>query len=192
MRGTLVRRVAVVSLVGSSACAHRDSALPPDASTPSPDAPAACTQVARGPQPACMALQAAQLQGESPYGVLDLELGYFGAGDCVTIANATVLLHGACGEELTVRFPYPVVQEAGARRVPTSFDADAAFSLRVPGQASAQTTGAVHVEVRTWQEQADAHDIDVTLTITDAAFAVAPLHIQGTFCDWPYYICSGG
>ena len=47
----------------------------------------------------------------------------------------------------------------------------------------------VHVDVTTWQEGQDMHDIDITVTVTDAAYGLAPLRVQGTFCDWPYYLC---
>jgi hypothetical protein len=166
--------LAVLVLVG---CDRDDGdAAVPDARTDGSaavmDAPFSCMPVAPvAPGPACLAL------------------ADFGAGDCITISSAHVTWTGACGEQLTAQFSYPVVETGSGRRVTGSFDTDARLELRPPGMAAREDVVAVHVDVTTWQEGQDMHDIDITLTITDARYALPPLRITGTFCDWPYYLC---
>ena len=71
-----------------------------------------------------------------------------------------------------------------------SFDPSwARFELCVPDETPREVMTTVHVDVTTWQEGDGVHTIDMTVTITDPAFTLPPLHVQGTFCDWPYFVC---
>ena len=154
------------------------------------DAPFACMPVAPvAPPAACLALAPSTLRGATPFGNLDVALDYFGAGDCITISAAHIQWTGACGEQLRVQFSYPVTSTANGRRVTTNFDTDARFEFKPPGLALHEHVTTIHVDVTQWQEGQGVHDIDITLTVTDPAYTLAPLHISGTFCDWPYYLC---
>jgi hypothetical protein len=155
------------------------------------DAPYACMPVApRAPADACLALDPAALRGGTPFGNLDVALDYFGAGDCITISQAHIHWTGACGEELALAFPYPVVTGIAGREVTHSFDTDARFDFQPPQMAPHDDTTTIHVEVVKWKEgQAGVHDIDITVSITDPLYTVAPVRVHGTFCDWPYYVC---
>jgi hypothetical protein len=139
--------------------------------------------------PACLALGLSPLQGRTPFGDLDLALAYFGAGDCLTISQATIGWVGACQEQLAVQFSYPVTTDGTRRRVVGAFDSDARVELRPLDDAPRTTVTKIHVDVTSWEEGMGVHTIDITVTFTDASFAVGPMHIQGTFCDWPFYLC---
>ncbi|HEY5928192.1 MAG TPA: hypothetical protein VIV11_41175 [Kofleriaceae bacterium] len=174
------------------------SGVPPDASVvvdtfvPQPkDAPFMCVPIApaHGPPPVCLALAPADLRGTTPFGNLDVALEYFGAGDCITISSATITWRGACGELLRVQFPYPVESTSAGRRVITSFDTDARFEFDPPDAAPREDVTMIHVEVVRWQEGQGTHDIDITVSVTDPAYTIAPLHVVGTFCDWAYLLC---
>jgi hypothetical protein len=41
----------------------------------------------------------------------------------------------------------------------------------------------------TWQEGDGLHDIDITVTVLDVAYALPPVRIAGTFCDWASLLC---
>jgi hypothetical protein len=157
------------------------------------DAPFMCTPIAPrvAPGAACLALMPGSLQGDTPFGRLDVGLDYFGAGDCITISNATIGWTGSCGEQLRLTFGYPVTSDPDGthRRVTQSFDADARFELTPPGMAMRVHTTMIHVAVTHWQEGTGTHDIDITVNVTDSKYAVAPWRVHGTFCDWPYYLC---
>jgi hypothetical protein len=155
------------------------------------DAPFTCVPIAprEAPGPACLALAPGTLQGDTPFGRLDVALDYFGAGDCVSISQASIAWTGACGEQLRLAFSYPVDASQTLRRVTQSFDRDATFFFTPPGMAMRQARTTIHVDVTKWQEGTGAHDIDITVSVTDSKFALAPMRIAGTFCDWPYYIC---
>lgn len=185
-------------LVMIAACDSSDGSMVPDAPPPPADArevdsdPFICqtTMAPVAPAPACLALAPASLQGSTPFGDLDVDLSYFGAGDCITISHATIQWVGQCQEEVTLQFSYPVTSDSSAKRsVMGSFDEDASIELRAYGEAPRRRLTNVHVDVTQWQEGDGVHSIDMTLTITDPAFTIAPLHIAGTFCDWPYYLC---
>jgi hypothetical protein len=167
-----------------------DAAVAVDAET-TKDAPFMCAPIAprTTPGPACLALTPGALQGDTPFGRLDVALDYFGAGDCITISQASIGWTGACGEQLRLTFSYPVTSDGAQRRVTQSFDADARFELTPPGMAMRHDTTAVHVDVTKWQEGNGTHDIDITVSVTDSKYAVAPWRVHGTFCDWPYYLC---
>jgi hypothetical protein len=143
------------------------------------------------PASPCLALTPTALRGPTPFGNLDVQLEHFGAGDCISHAQATVVWRGTCGEELVLRFPYPtsVNTTTGKRQVAQSFDNDARFEFRAPGFAASDDLSRVHVEVTTWQEGDSIHELDITVSILEDAYAVGPLRVAGTFCDWPYYVC---
>lgn len=152
----------------------------------SPDAPAP----APAPPAACLVLETGSIAGATPFGRLYAELEYFGAGDCITISQAVISLRGACDELVWLQFSYPVTSDSTAkRRVETSFDATARFTLEPPGEARREQVTMIHVDVTQWQEGLDVHDIDIVVTVTDPLFSLSPLHVKGTFCDWPYYLC---
>lgn len=153
--------------------------------------PFMCTPVAPPPGGLCPLLPAEMFAGTTPFGTLDLELDYFGAGDCITISQATIGLLGSCGEELSIQFSYPVKSGSGGGRYVEAgpFDRDARFQLRPFGKPPADMTAPIHVEVTTWQEGASLHDIDIVVTFTGTGFSVPPLHVHGQFCDWPYLLC---
>lgn len=153
------------------------------------DAAGACVPPVPEPPAACLALGAAELRGATPFGALDLDLVHFGAGDCITISSATIRFTGACGETLLVQFPYPVTMTSDHRIVTTSFDTDARLWFQPAGAAASDTVARARVEVVHWREGETTHDIDISLTILDERFSVSPVRIQGTFCDWPYYLC---
>jgi hypothetical protein len=153
------------------------------------DAPFTCMPVAPRPAAACLALDAAALTGDTPFGLLSVDVDYFGAGDCITISQATIGATGACGEKLAIQFSYPVSTDGARRRVTQSFDVDARVLFQPPGVAMQTDVANVHVEVVRWEEGQGVHDIDITVTISDARYALPPLRIAGTFCDWPYYLC---
>src|SRR5687767_10371945 len=48
-----------------------------------------------GGPPACLALGAASLTGDSPFGALDMQVRSFGAADCLSHARASVTLRSA-------------------------------------------------------------------------------------------------
>jgi hypothetical protein len=176
------------------ACNSDGAALSPDANRTDAaaisDTPFSCTPVApRAPAAACLALDASSLRGATPFGAVDVALEYFGAGDCLTISAAHVAWRGACGETLRLQFSYPVVETGSGRRVTGSFDVDAWFDFQPPDAATRGDPAAIHVDVAQWQEGQGVHDIDITLTVTDAAYAIPPFRVHGTFCDWPYYLC---
>jgi hypothetical protein len=187
---------AILALAVLGACGDDDgNAAPPDApsvdaSITVMDAPFICMPVAPiAPPAACLALAPSALRGSTPFGDLDVALESFSAGDCITISAAHINYTGACGEQLHIRFSYPVVDTGSGRRVTGSFDSDAHVEFRPPGMAPLDDVAKIHVDVTTWQEGQDMHDIDITVTITDAAYALSPLRVSGTFCDWPYYLC---
>jgi hypothetical protein len=156
------------------------------------DAAYQCTPAAPPPPgPACLALDPSTLTGTTPLGTLDVDLVRFLAGDCVTISHAYIIWTGACGELARLHFSYPVTSDAtGKRFVPAgSFDTDASFELEPPGAAMVKDLTTIHVDVTKWQEGDGVHDIDITVTFTDESYSVPPHHVQGTFCDWPYYLC---
>lgn len=194
-----VRPIAAM-LVMLAACDPSDGSVAPDAppmlvgDAPHADAEpfmcAADAAPAITPGPACLALAPVSLQGATPLGDLAAELSYFGAGDCIDHASATIAFVGACEEQVLVQFSYPVTTDGAKRRVATSFDPTwARVELRPVGAAARDATTSIHVDVTNWQEGDGVHSIDITVTFTDAAFALPPLHVQGTFCDWPYYVC---
>jgi hypothetical protein len=148
-----------------------------------------CVPVAPAAGPTCLALGAATLAGTTPLGAVDVALDYFGAGDCITSSRATIGLLGACGEAVSLQFSYPVTFDGESRLVEASFDATARFTLEPQGEAPRDQTTTIHVEVTKWQEGQGVHELDVVVTVTDPTFALAPLHIAGTFCDWPFYLC---
>lgn len=163
---------------------------PIDTSMAVTDAPYSCMPVDPIALPAaCLALEASTLRGMTPFGAVDVALDYFGSGDCITISAAQLSWTGACGEQLHLQFPYPVVATGSGRRVTGSFDSDARFEYRPPGMPPREDATTVHVDVAQWQEGQGVHDIDILITITDADYALAPIHVAGTFCDWPYYVC---
>ncbi len=140
--------------------------------------------------PTCLALGGADLTGTTPFGPLAVNLDYFGAGDCITISRATIHLRGACGEAVSLQFSYPVTSGSDARRrVETSFNATARFTLQPLEHAAREIVTMIHVEVAEWQEGDGTHDIDIVVTVTDPMFSLEPLHVKGTFCDWPYQLC---
>lgn len=185
----------VLALLGACDSDDNGAAVPdapsvtPDASATVMDAPFQCMPVAPGPPPACLALAASTLRGGTPFGELDVALDYFGAGDCITISAARLAWTGACGERLELSFSYPVEQTGSGRVVTGSFDTDARFTFRPPGMTPHEDVTTVHVDVTTWKEGMDIHDVDLTITVTDPAYTLAPLRVAGTFCDWPYYLC---
>ena len=187
-------------LVMIAACDSSDGIVVPDAppiaDAPRPDAePFVCTATTPPvitPGPACLALSPASLRGPTPFGDLAVDLSYVGAGDCLTISTATISWVGSCQEEVVLQFPYPVTADGttNKRRVTTSFDPHwARFELRPFQGAARDATTSIHVDVANWQEGDGVHTIDITVTFTDPAFALPPVHIEGTFCDWPYYLC---
>jgi hypothetical protein len=190
-----VRTVAAI-LVMLAACDSSDGRVTPDApqladAAPIDVEPFSCTagMPVAPAGPACLALAPATLQGGTPFGDLDEALAYVGAGDCIDHATATVQWVGACQEQLVLQFPYPVTTDGARRRVVGSFDVTARMELRPVDQAPRSTTTKVHVDVTSWEEGNGVHTIDITVAFTDGAFTVLPVHIQGTFCDWPYYLC---
>jgi hypothetical protein len=170
---------------------HGGSTPPPaiDAPPSIDAAPYQCTPARVQPADACLALAPGTLAGATPFGNLDVALVYFGAGDCITISQATILLRGACGEELRVSFSYPVASDGTARSVTTSFDRMAGIDFSAPGIASQRHVAPVRVDVTRWQEGQGMHDIDIMVTVNDPAYSLPPLRVQGTFCDWPYQLC---
>lgn len=174
--------VAAVALVAG--CGEDEPAvLPPDAPLPAPDAPFECTPATEGP--VCLALAPARFSGSTPLGTLAADLAYAGAGDCITISQAVLSSVGACGEQVSLRFPYPVRSGAdGKRYVASSFDTDATLQL-----STFEDVTTIHVDVVVWQEGEGAHDIDITVTFTEPGYTVTPIHVQGTFCDWAYWLC---
>jgi hypothetical protein len=195
MQVGLTRVVLVAALLG--ACDSKDGNAPPpdapatsDSSIAVKDAPFTCMPVAPATPPAaCLALAPSTLRGTTPFGDLDVTLDYFGAGDCITISGAHITWTGACGEQLNVLFSYPVHETGSGRYVTGSFDTDARFEFKPPGMTPREHLTTIHVDVTKWQEGQDVHDIDIMVTVTDAAYSLPPLHISGTFCDWPYYLC---
>jgi hypothetical protein len=155
---------------------------PPDA-TPPPDAAAICPALDLAPE---------ELRGDSPFGDLDLRVATFGVGDCIEVSRADLTLEGPAGDSLNVNFTYPVeVDNSGLRFVAMSFDAAAGFRYTPATGPDEEGTYMVHVDVASWQERAPIpHDIDITVTITDAAFAVEPLLVSGTFCKWVSLLCA--
>jgi hypothetical protein len=157
------------------------------------DAPFQCAAAAhttRRSPATCLALEPSALQGTTPFGDLDVQLDYFGAGDCITISSATIAWRGACGETARLQFSYPVETGTdGARAVTHGFDTDARFEFEPPGWAPRDVVTMIHVDVVRWHEGQGIHDIDITVTVLDPGFSVAPLQVRGTFCDWPYYLC---
>ena len=191
MQVGITRVLLLAALLG--AC-DGDAATPDapssDASTTVMDAPFTCTPVApHGPPPACLALAPSTLRGATPFGNLDLAIDYFGAGDCITISAAHLHWTGACGEELRMRFSYPVTSGSEGRSVTGSFDRDAYVEFKAPGVSAFERVTQIHVDVALWQENTDTHDIDITITFADAAYAVGPLRVAGTFCDWDSLLC---
>jgi hypothetical protein len=195
-----LRRIAATAamVVMIGACDARDGGVVPDAppivDAPRPDAePFIC--MATGdptitPGPACLALAPVSLQGSTPFGELDVDLAYFAAGDCIDHAMATIAWIGACQEQVLLQFPYPTTSDGMKRRVATSFDPSSArFELRPFQEAARDVTTSIHVDVVNWQEGDGVHSIDITVSFTDPSFMLPPLHIAGTFCDWPYYVC---
>ena len=186
----------VAMLVTLAACDSSDGRVMPDAPQLADAAlidaePFVCTTgmpvVPAGP--ACLALAPVTFEGATPFGDLDVALAYFGAGDCIDHATATIGWVGGCQEQLSVQFPYPVTTDGARRRVVGSFDVTARVELRPAGEAPRSTTTTVHVDVTSWEEGNGVHTIDITVAFTNGAFTVPPVHIQGTFCDWPYYLC---
>ena len=191
-----MRWIGVLMLVLGACESDRDTGATPDApladaATEPMDAPYVCLPVSQGPPPACLALGPADLQGSTPFGTLDVGLQAFGAGDCVTISSATISWRGACGEELTAQFPYPVTNSTSGRAVTTSFDTEARFTFEAPDAEPRVHVTTIHVDVALWQEHESTgtHDLDITMTVSDPAYAIGSIHVQGTFCDWPYYLC---
>lgn len=173
------------------ACARDPVVTPADASfdAANADAPYTCRPRVSPAAPDCLALAPAALRGTTPFGTLDVALDYFGAGDCITISHATIGLRGACGEELTISFSYPVQDNGNGRFVADSFDADARFTFSPPTGAGGVELTPIHVAVTRWQEGMGTHDIDITVSTTAPRYAFDPIRVVGTFCDWPYYIC---
>jgi hypothetical protein len=188
---------AIVMLGLLAACGDDDSGsgmgFTGDAAIDAPrflDAPFQCAPVVPATPPACLALDAATFQGTTPMGTLDADLDYFGAGDCITITRAYIRWTGACGETIGLGFSYPVHSAADNKRyVNTSFDTDARLELDPPDDSPVEDVTRIHVDVVTWQEGEGVHDIDITVSFTEAGYSVAPIHVKGTFCDWPYYVC---
>jgi hypothetical protein len=170
--------------------AARPDAPTKDASTTVKDAPFACMPVApHGPPAACLALAPSTIRGATPFGNLDLTLDDFGAGDCITISAAHLRWTGACGEELRMRFSYPVTVGSEGRMVMGSFDRDASVEFKAPGVSAYERVTQIHVDVVTWQEGQDTHDIDITINFVDPAYAIGALRVSGTFCDWRHLLC---
>jgi len=144
-------------------------------------------------QAACagLVLAPAPLQGTTPWGNLDLALDYVGAGDCLTITHAVFAWRGMNGAVMNIEFPYPVkVEQDGSRYVTAgTFDEDARVTWTAPNAAPVDTVAAVRIDVTTWHEGRPTHSIDVTFSMLDSRFTLAPMHITGTFCDWWYYLC---
>jgi len=143
------------------------------------------------PGPTCLALETGGLIGMSPLGNHETYVQYAGAGDCITISYATFSFTGACGETVRLQFAYPVMSGTNGKRfvAPGGFDREARFELEAPDLSPQNVVATVHVDVVEWQEGDGAHDIDITITFTDPDFAIAPVHVKGTFCDWPYLLC---
>lgn len=175
----LTSLLAVVAACGSESV----STDPPDAAPPSDDAAAICPVLDLAPE---------ELRGDSPFGELDLRVTTFGVGDCIAISRADLTLEGPAGDSLNVDFAYPVeVDDSGRRFVAMSFDAAAGFQYTPATGPDETGTYMIHVDVTTWQEHAPIpHDIDIAVTITDAAFAVEPLVVSGTFCKWVSLLCA--
>jgi len=159
--------------------------------SPYRDAPYQCMPLGPGaPAPACLALDPASFQGATALGTFDADLEYFGAGDCITISRAVISWRGACGETVSLGFSYPVHSHPDASRyVDTSFDADARLELDPPDATYSEDLTRVHVDVVKWEEGEGVHEIDITVSFLEAGYSVAPIHVKGTFCDWPYYLC---
>ena len=116
--------------------------------------------------------------------VIEFEMWAFVTG------SATISWVGACQEQVVLQFPYPTTSDGMKRRVATSFDPSwVRFELRPFQEAARDVTTSIHVDVVNWQEGDGVHSIDITVSFTDPSFALPPLHIQGTFCDWPFYLC---
>lgn len=179
------RLVGLIVVVANVACgSDSDSNELPDAAPPDSDAATVCPALELAPEP---------LRGGSPFGDLDLRVAGFGVADCLEISRADLTLQGPAGDSLAVNFPYPVeVDGSGLRFVGTSFDAEAGFRYTpASGPAQDEQTYAIHVDVATWQERERIpHDIEVTVTITDPEFAVAPVLVSGTFCKWRSLLCA--
>ncbi|HUS28801.1 MAG TPA: hypothetical protein VMZ53_09830 [Kofleriaceae bacterium] len=188
-------RTFAAMLVMIAACDAADDGVMPDAPSidaPLPDSdPFVCMTTARTAGPACLALTPSHLGGVTPFGNLDVDLAYVGAGDCISHSRATIQWIGACQEELVLQFPYPTMSDSTAKRFVTgSFDPTwATVELRAYGEPPRRRDSSVHVDVTDWREGDGVHSIDITVTFTDPGFAIAPMHIAGTFCDWPYYLC---
>lgn len=176
---------------GSSERSHAPDAGPIDSDPVTQIDGASCNTADAGVAQACLALDPAPLRGSTPFGAVDGALAYFGSGDCLTISHATISWRSACGDDLSLSFSYPVQADSTNKRhvAPGSFDQPATFAVQPPSGGYHYMTTMVHVDVVTWQEGDGIHTVDITVTVTDPAYNVAPIHIQGTFCDWPYYLC---
>jgi hypothetical protein len=143
------------------------------------------------PGPTCLALETGGFTGTSPLGIHETYLANVFAGDCITISQASFVFTGACGELVRLQFSYPVMAGANSKRfiAPGGFDRDARLELEALDRAIASTVAKVHVDVTSWQEGDGVHDIDITITFPDAGYAIAPVHVKGTFCDWAYHLC---
>lgn len=188
----------MVVVLGGACAEDSDGGVIPDSGGGPPDAAGGTSDAAAGADanreglPACMALDPERLAGGSPFGALDLVVESFNAGDCITISQAVLRLRGGAGEELALHFSYPVAWQPGmeGREVTGSFDVSASARFTPAGGATSSELAAMHVDVAKWQEQPEAHEVDVTLTLTDDAFDVNPVRVHGTFCDWPLHLCS--
>jgi hypothetical protein len=186
-----MRALLVIVLVG---CGSTERGHAPDAGSVDSEVTridgASCNTADAAAAQACLALSPAALVGDTPFGAVDASLAYFGSGDCLTISHAVVSWRSACGDDLTLEFSYPVTMDGTKRHVPPgSFDRVASFAVQPPGGARHTDTTMVHVDVVTWQEGDGTHTVDITVSVTDPAYNLAPIHLEGTFCDWPYYLC---
>lgn len=142
--------------------------------------------------PACLDLDLVSLEGTSPLGIHhEMYLQYVGAGDCITLSQATLTFVGACTETMTVQFSYPVTAGANNKRYvpPGGFDRMARVRFTAPDVPGAETTASVHVDVVQWQEGDGVHDIDISLSFTEPGWSIAPIRAKGSFCEWPYQLC---
>jgi hypothetical protein len=187
-----MRLLVLLVLVGCSSTerSHAPDAGSIDSALTSIDG-ASCSTADAGVAQACLSLAPTVLRGSTPFGVVDGALTYFGSGDCLTITHATIGWRSACGDELSLSFSYPVRADSNNKRHvdPGSYDAAATFAVEPPGGGYHYDTTMVHVDVVTWQEGDGLHTVDITVGVTDSRYGLAPVHIQGTFCDWPYYLC---